>query len=98
MTTHVNVRSESCRRPDGQSNDEDENEEGYEGNEAAPRPLLFSLAHVSDKLSALFSGFSGLPVGRRAEGDAEDNGSEEPKNREQKPVFEHVHGEGRRLL
>ena len=78
----MSVRSESCCGPDGHSDDEDENDQGHEGNEAALRPLLFGLAHVGNKLSALFSGFSGFPVGGCAEGNAEDDGSKDPENRE----------------
>ena len=70
------------RGPDGQSNDKDENDEGHESNEAALRPLLFRLAHVSNKLSALFSGFGRLPVCRRTKRDAEDERSYDPKYRE----------------
>lgn len=76
----VSVRSVSRREPDGQSDDKDENDEGCEGNETAPRPLLLGLAHVSDKFSALFSGFSGFPICRRTKGNAENHRSNDPKN------------------
>ena len=76
----MNVKSESCRVPDGHSDNKDENNEAYEGNEAAPCPLLFGLAHVSDKLSTLFSGFCGFPAGRCTQGNAEYHGSKDPEN------------------
>jgi hypothetical protein len=78
----MSVRLGSCRGPDGQSDDKDENNEGREGNEAPLRPLLFGLAHVSNELSALFSGFGGLPFGRCTEGNAEDERSKDPEDRE----------------
>lgn len=53
----MSVGLESCRGPDGQSDDNDENDEGCEGNKAALRPLHLGSAHVSNQLGALFSGF-----------------------------------------
>lgn len=82
VNAHMRIRSISCRGPDGQSDDKDENGEGYEGEQAAPRPLLFNLAHVNNKLSTLLSSFSGLPVSRCMEGNTEDGGSKDPENRE----------------
>lgn len=82
VTAHVSVRSEPCRRPDGQSNDQDENDEGREGNEAALRPLLFGLAHVGDELSTFFGGFSGFPLRRCTEGNTENDRSEDPEDGE----------------
>ena len=70
------------REPDGQSDDKDENNEGYEGDKAAPRPLLFSLAHVSDQFSSLFNSFCGLPLGRCTKGNTEDDGPKDPENGE----------------
>ena len=82
MTAHMSVGLESCCGPGGQSDDRDENDEGCESNEAALRPLPFGLAHVSNKLGALFSGFGGFPIGRCAEGNTKDDGSKNPENRE----------------
>ena len=80
--SHKSVRSESRRRPDGQSDDENENDKRRESDEAALRPLHFSLAHVSDEFSALFSGFGGFPISRCAEGNAENDRSKDPEDRE----------------
>lgn len=78
----MSVKSISRRRPNGQSDDKDDSNKGYGGEEAAPGPLLFSFAHVSDKLSAFLSGLCWFPVGRRTKGDAEDERSKDPENRE----------------
>ena len=78
----------TCRGPDGQSDYDDENDERRERNEAALRPLHLGLAHVSNKLGALFRGFRGFPIGGRTKGNTEDNRSKDPENREHcgKPV------------
>jgi len=78
----MSVGLESCRGPGGQSDDDDENDEGHESNEAALRPLHLGLAHVSNKLGALFRGFAWFPIGRRTEGNTEDNRSKDPENGE----------------
>lgn len=71
---------EACGSPDDQNDNKDENKEGCEGNEAAPRPLLFGLAHVGNELCTLLSCFRGFPVGRRTKGNTENDRSEDPKN------------------
>ena len=78
----MSVGLESCRGPDGQSDDDDEDDKGCEGNKTALRPLHLGSAHVSNKLSALFSSFGGLPIGGRTKGDAEDDRSKDPENGE----------------
>jgi len=44
----MSVGLESCRGPDGQSDDDDGKDEGYEGNKAALRPLHLGSAHLSN--------------------------------------------------
>lgn len=78
----MSIKLGPCRGPGGQNDDQDEDEEGCEGNQAALRPLLFDLAHLSNKLGALFSSFGGFPIGRRTKGNTEDDRSKDPKDRE----------------
>lgn len=70
INARISFRLVSCRGPDGQSDYKEDNNQGREGNEAAPRPFLFGLTHVNDKLSTFFSGLCGLPIGGCAEGNA----------------------------